>query len=60
MRWTDPLDLYGVYLWVLIEPDLDLDKERMDLQGLIVKKGPHWVWRQRQRLVAERIFIRDF
>ena len=58
--WTDPLDLYGVYLWELIEPDLDLDKERSDLQDLIDEKGPEWVWRNRQRLVAERIFIRDF
>ena len=39
MRWTDPLDLHGVYLWELIEPDLDLDKERMDLQDLVDEKG---------------------
>jgi hypothetical protein len=60
VEWTDPLDLYGVYLWELVEPDLDLDKERSDLQGLIVEKGPEYVWENRQRLVAERIFIRDF
>jgi hypothetical protein len=58
--WTDPLELYGVYLWELIEPDLDLDKERRDLQGLLDEKGPDWIWGHRQRLVAERIFIRDF
>ena len=58
--WADPLDLYGAYLWELVEPDLDLDKERMDLQDLVDEKGPDWVWRHRQRLVAERIFIRDF
>ena len=58
--WTDPLDLYGVYRCELIEPDLDLDKERSNLQSLIDEKGPGWVWRHRQRLVAERIFIRNF
>ena len=58
--WIDPLDLYGVYLWELVEPGLDLDKERSDLHGLIDEKGPEWIWRHRQRLVAERIFIRNF
>ena len=58
--WADSLELYGVYLWELIEPDMDLDNERIDLQGLIDKKGPEWVWENRQRLVAERIFIRDY
>ena len=43
-----------------IEPGLDLDNERFDLQGLAEVKGPGWVWKNRQRLVAERIFIRDF
>ena len=60
MDWTDPLDLYGVYLWELIDTELDLDKERSDIQGLVDEKGPGWFWRNRQRLVAERIFIRDF
>jgi hypothetical protein len=60
LGWTDPLDLYGVYQCELIEPGLDLDKERTDLQGLIDKKGPEYVWRHRQRLVAERIFIKNF
>lgn len=58
--WSDPLDLYGVYLWELIDPDMDMDKERIDLQGLIDEKDPEWVWKNRQRLVAERIFMRDF
>ena len=58
--WIDPLDLYGVYLCELIEPGLNLDKERSDLQELIDEKGPEYVWENRQRLVAERIFIRDF
>jgi hypothetical protein len=59
--WTDPLDLYGAYQCELIEPDLDMDNnERMDLQGLMDEKGPGWVWRNRQRLVAEQMFIRNF
>jgi len=58
--WTDPLDLYGVYQCELIDPGLDLDKEISDLQGLVDVKGPEWVWKNRQRLVAERILIRDF
>ena len=47
-NWTDPLELYGVYLWELIDSDVDLGKERMDLQGLIDDKGPEWVWQCRQ------------
>ena len=58
--WTDPLDLYGVYLWELIEPGLDLNKERSDIQGLVGVKGPEYVWRNRQRLMAEQMFIRNF
>ena len=60
MDWTDPLDLYGVYLWELIDTELDLDKERSDIQGLVDEKGPGWAWENRQKLVAERIFIPDF
>jgi hypothetical protein len=41
-------------------PGTDLDQERADLNGLLDKKGPEWVWENRQRLVAERVFIRDF
>ena len=58
--WTNPLDLYGVYQCELIEPGLDLDKERSDLQGLVDEKGPEYVWENRRRLVAERILIQDF
>ena len=57
--WIDPLELYGVYLWELIELELDLVRERTDLQDLIDKKGPEYVWENPQRLVAERLFIRD-
>ena len=44
----------------LIEPGLNLDKERLDLQGLIDERGPEYVWWHRQRPVSERMFIRNF
>ncbi len=58
--WTDPLELYGQYLQELIHPRVDLERERADLQELLNKKGPEYVWQCRLRLVAERVFIRDF
>ena len=58
--WTDPLDLYGQYRQELDKPGFDLDRERADLQVLLDKKGPEWVWQYRLKLVAERIFIREF
>ena len=58
--WTDPLELYGGYLKTLIALDLDLNKERDDLLRLLETHDPDWVWNNRVRLVAERIFINDF
>lgn len=58
--WSDPLELYGSYIKDLVTPGLDLDKERIDLLSLLEKHSPEWVWENRMRLVAERIFIRDF
>jgi len=29
-------------------------------QVLLDEKGPEWVWQNRQRLAAERVFIREF
>jgi hypothetical protein len=58
--WDDPLELYGSYIKDLITPELDLDKERIDLLSLLEKHSPEWVWQNRRRLVAERIFFRDF
>jgi hypothetical protein len=58
--WTDPLDLYGVYLQELIHPRVDLGRERADWQELLNKKGPEYVWQCRLRLVAERVYMRDF
>ena len=57
---TDPLKLYGVYLQELIHPRVDLERERADLKELLNKKGPEHVWQYRLKLVAERVFIRDF
>jgi hypothetical protein len=59
-KWADPLELYGSYIQDLISPELDMDKERYDLRSLLEKHSPEWVWKNRLRLVAERIFIRDF
>jgi hypothetical protein len=58
--WTDPLTLYGQYQQELKEPRFDLDRERADLQEVLDKKGPEWVWKCRLKLVAERVFIRHF
>jgi hypothetical protein len=58
--WTDPLELYGVYLQELIHPRVNLERERADLQELLDRKGTEYVWQYRLRLVAERVFIRDF
>jgi len=58
--WSDPLELYGSCIKDLITPELDLDKEREDLLSLLEKHSPEYVWKNRLRLVAERIFIRDF
>jgi hypothetical protein len=58
--WTDSLDLYGAYRKELDKPGADLDQERADLKELLDEKGPEWVWQNRQRLAAERVFIREF
>ena len=58
--WTDPLELYGQCLQELIHPRVDLERERADLQELLDKNGPEHVWQFRLRLVAERVFIKDF
>lgn len=58
--WTDPLELYGQYRKELIKRGADLNRERADLQEVLNKRGPEWVWQYRLKLVAERAFIRDF
>jgi hypothetical protein len=58
--WNDPLDLYGHYRHELDKPGVHLKQERADLQQLLDKHGPEWVWQYRLKLVAERVFIREF
>ena len=59
-EWTDPLELYGQYRKELMKPGADLDRERAGLQELLDKHNPEWVWKYRLKLVAERVFMRDF
>jgi hypothetical protein len=33
---------------------------RADLQELLDKHSPEWVWQYRLKLVTERVFMRDF
>ena len=58
--WTDPLELYGQYRAELMKRGADLDRERANLREVLDKHGPEWVWQYRLKLVAERVFIRDF
>jgi hypothetical protein len=58
--WTDPLELYGQYRQELMKRGSDQDRERADLQELLDKHSPEWVWQYRLKLVAERVFMRDF
>jgi len=58
--WSDALELYGSCAQELITPKFDREKERYDLLSLLEKQSPEWVWENRLRLVAERIFIRNF
>jgi hypothetical protein len=56
-EWTDPLKLYGCYANELVNSK---DKERQELIKLLDTHSPKWIWENRMRLVAERLFIRDF
>jgi hypothetical protein len=53
--WTDPLALYGCLVQELARFQIDPTAERKRLAGLLFDKGPEWVWKNRLRLVAERI-----
>jgi len=55
--WTDPLDLYGCYGKEL---DDSVYRESREIEKLLQTKSPEWIWNSRLRLVAERIFIREF
>ena len=58
--WTDPLQLYGRYLEELKAETCGMEEERRELCGLLQKKAAEWVWENRRRLVAERIFLLHF
>jgi hypothetical protein len=58
--WTDPLELYGQYRQELDKPGFNLGRERTDLQKLLDEKGPEHIWQYRLKLVAERVFIKEF
>lgn len=53
--WTDSLDLYGCLAQELTRFRIDLDSERRKLAGVIFECGPEWVWKNRLRLIAERV-----
>jgi len=55
--WTDPLELYGCLARELARVQIDTDAERRRLARLIFDCGPEWVWRNRLRLVAERVLF---
>ena len=44
----------------MVEADLDLDVERDQLLKLMKDHEAEWVWDNRRRLVAERIFLDTF
>ncbi len=54
-NWSDSLDLYGCLIHELVRLRIDMDSERRKLAGLIFDSGPEWVWKNRLRLVAERV-----
>lgn len=53
--WTDPLELFGCLVRELARVRIDTAAERRRLTRLIFDCGPEWVWKNRLRLVAERI-----
>jgi len=55
-RWTDTMELYGRLREELIRLGVNLDQERREVADLVFYKGPEWVWKNRLRLVAERVF----
>lgn len=55
-RWTDTLELYGCLREELARYNVNPDQERKEVASLVFYKGPEWVWKNRLRLVAERVF----
>jgi hypothetical protein len=58
--WEDPLDLYGCLAKEMLTKGMDLDYERGALRNLLKDHEAEWVWENRRKLVAERIFIDTF
>jgi hypothetical protein len=56
-EWKRPLELYGCYGKEL---DDSTYRESREIEKLFTTKSPLWIWKNRIRLVAERLFIRDF
>jgi hypothetical protein len=52
--------LYGEYRKELEVHRADLDEERAELRVVLDRHGPEYVWNSRRRLVAERVFIKEF
>jgi len=55
--WERPLELYGCYGKELEDSTY---RESREIEKLLETKSPEWVWKNRRRLVAERLFIREF
>jgi hypothetical protein len=53
--WSDPLELLGCLLPEMTGRDLKPDSERKTVAGMVFSKGAEWVWKNRWRLVAERL-----
>jgi hypothetical protein len=58
--WTDPLELYGCYLNELHLTEEETAKERIAINEFIGRHNAKWVWENRMRLVAEKIYIHDY
>jgi len=56
-EWKRPLELYGCFGKELEDSTY---RESREIEKLLETKSPEWIWDSRIRLVAERIFIRDF
>ena len=60
VNWTDPLELYGCIREELIGSEVNMDHERREIANLVFYKGPEWVWKNRLRLVAEKVSVSEF
>jgi len=55
--WERPLELYGCFGKELEDSTY---RESREIEKLLETKSSTWIWENRIRLVAERLFIRDF